>query len=99
MPAKVGALAGKGTPGAVLRVNSGVPALTGVSVLLALNPANTSPEAVAAGQAAITAYLTAKGKRRAGAPLTPTETALLDPGLNPTIGYNLDAWDGYLAAA
>ena len=36
MPAKVGVLAGNGTPGAVLRVNSGVPALTGVSVLLAL---------------------------------------------------------------
>ncbi len=68
------------------------------TVLQALNPANTSTEALAAGQAAITAYLTAKGKQAAGAPLTATETALLDTSLNPKLGYNLDAWDGYLAA-
>jgi alkaline phosphatase D len=68
------------------------------SILNALNPANTSPTAQADGQAAITAYLTAKGKRKAGAPLTPTETALLDPAQNPQLGYNLDAWDGYPAA-
>jgi alkaline phosphatase D len=69
-----------------------------VSVLTALNPADTSPAAQAAGQAAVNAYLTAKGKRKAGAPLTPTETALLDPAQNPQLGYNLDAWDGYPAA-
>jgi alkaline phosphatase D len=68
------------------------------TVLQALNPANTSTEALAAGQAAITAYLTAKGKQAAGAPLSATETALLDTSLNPKLGYNLDAWDGYLAA-
>jgi alkaline phosphatase D len=69
-----------------------------VSVLSALNPQNTSPAAVAAGQAAITAYLTARAKQAAGAPLTAQETALLDPRLNPRLGYNLDAWDGYPVA-
>jgi alkaline phosphatase D len=68
------------------------------SVLNALNPANTSPTAQADGQAAINAYLTAKGKRKAGAPLTAAETALLNPAVNPQLGYNLDAWDGYPAA-
>lgn len=66
------------------------------SVLVALNPANTSPEAQAAGQAAITAYLTAKGT-----PVglrTPEQVALLDPARNPRLGYNLDAWDGYIVA-
>ncbi len=68
------------------------------SILQALNPSNTSPEAQAAGQLAINAYLTAKGKRAAGAPLTAQESALLDLRLNPKLGYNLDAWDGYPAA-
>lgn len=68
------------------------------SILQALNPSNTSPEAQAAGQVAINAYLTAKGKRAAGAPLTAQESALLDLRLNPKLGYNLDAWDGYPAA-
>jgi alkaline phosphatase D len=68
------------------------------SILNALNPSNTSPTAQADGQAAIAAYLTAKGKRKAGAPLTPAETALLNPAVNPQLGYNLDAWDGYPAA-
>lgn len=68
------------------------------SILQALNPSNTSPEAQAAGQAAINNYLTAKGKRAAGAPLTASEAALLDTRLNPKLGYNLDAWDGYVAA-
>jgi alkaline phosphatase D len=69
-----------------------------LSVLSALNPTNTSPEAIAAGQAAITNFLTAKGKQKAGAPLTPTEAGLLNTALNPKLGYNLDAWDGYPAA-
>lgn len=66
------------------------------SVLSVLNPENTSPEAIAAGQQAVTAYVTAK--------LTPAELrdpaqqALTDETLNPKLGYNLDAWDGYLAA-
>lgn len=70
-----------------------------VSALAALNPSNTSPEALAAGQQAIADYLTAKATA-AAAPdaLTPAQQALLDPSLNPLIGYNLDAWDGYLAA-
>ena len=66
------------------------------SVLVALNPANTSPQAQAAGQAAITAYLTAKGTP-AGL-RTAEQVALLDPAKNPRLGYNLDAWDGYIVA-
>jgi alkaline phosphatase D len=69
-----------------------------VSVLSGLDPTNTSPTAIAAAQAAITSYLTAKGKQKAGAPLTPAEAALLNPATNPKLGYNLDAWDGYPAA-
>jgi len=70
-----------------------------LSVLSALNPDNTSPEALAAGEAAVIAYLTAKQKQALGVPLDPvTEAPLLDPALNPKLGYNLDAWDGYPAA-
>jgi alkaline phosphatase D len=64
-----------------------------VSVLAALNPTDTSPAAVAAGQKAISDYLAAKA--------TPAEQrsleqrAALDTTLNPKLGYNLDAWDGY----
>jgi len=67
-----------------------------VSVLQALNSTDTSPEAVAAGSAAVTAYLTAK----ATPPdlRTPQQVALMNPAVNPLLGYNLDAWDGYLAA-
>jgi alkaline phosphatase D len=60
-----------------------------------LNPSDTSPQALAAGQKAITDYLTAKAKQAQSYPLTPTETALLN---QPKLGYNLDAWDGYPAA-
>ncbi|PIY28079.1 MAG: alkaline phosphatase, partial [Comamonadaceae bacterium CG_4_10_14_3_um_filter_60_42] len=67
-----------------------------VSVLAALNPSDTSENALAAGQLAITDYLTAKGTAaQAPAALTPTQKALLDPATNPKLGYNLDAWDGY----
>ncbi|HSM21354.1 MAG TPA: alkaline phosphatase D family protein, partial [Rubrivivax sp.] len=67
-----------------------------VSVLSALNTSDTSPEAVAAGSAAVTAYLTAKATP---ADLrTPEQAALMNPQLNPRLGYNLDAWDGYVAA-
>ena len=67
-----------------------------LSVLTALNPANTSADAVAAGQKAVVDYITAK-QTKAVAPsaLTPAQTALLNPALNPQLGYNLDAWDGY----
>jgi alkaline phosphatase D len=66
------------------------------SVLAALNPADTSPEAQQAGQIAVTAYLTAK----ATPPnlRTPEQAALMNPDRNPKLGYNLDAWDGYIAA-
>ena len=66
-----------------------------VTILQALNPSDTSPAALAAGQLAITDYLTAKGKQAQGYPITPTELALLN---QPKLGYNLDAWDGYPAA-
>ncbi|GAA4414500.1 alkaline phosphatase D family protein [Quisquiliibacterium transsilvanicum] len=66
------------------------------SVLVALNPADTSPEAQAAGQAAIAAYLTAKATPPAQR--TPQQNALMDPAQNPLLGYNLDAWDGYIVA-
>jgi alkaline phosphatase D len=66
-----------------------------LTILQALNPSDTSPQALAAGQAAITDYLTAKAKQAQSYPLTPTETALLN---QPKLGYNLDAWDGYPAA-
>lgn len=66
------------------------------SVLVALNPADTSDEAQAAGQAAINAYLTAKATPPALR--TPEQQALMDPTLNPLLGYNLDAWDGYIVA-
>jgi alkaline phosphatase D len=70
-----------------------------LTVLSALNPENTSPDALSAGQAAVTAYLTAKQKQVLGIPLDPvTEAPLLNTTLNPKLGYNLDAWDGYPAA-
>ena len=67
-----------------------------VSVLSALNTTDTSPAAVAAGSAAVTAYLTAKATP--AAQRTPAQAGLMNPALNPLLGYNLDAWDGYLAA-
>lgn len=67
-----------------------------VSVLTALNPDNTSADAVAAGQKAINDYLTAKATAtQAPTLLTATQKALLNPAVNPLLGYNLDAWDGY----
>jgi alkaline phosphatase D len=69
-----------------------------VSVLSVLNGDSRDPAAQQRGLEAINAYLTAKAKKAAGAPLTSTETALLNPAMNPKIGYNLDAWDGYIAA-
>ena len=66
-----------------------------LTILQALNPSDTSAQAQAAGQKAITDYLTAKGKQAQGFPITATETALLN---QPKLGYNLDAWDGYPAA-
>ncbi len=69
-----------------------------VSVLSVLNGDSRDPAAQQRGLEAINAYLTAKAKKAAGAPLTSTETALLNPAINPKIGYNLDAWDGYIAA-
>ena len=69
-----------------------------VSVLAAINPADTSPEAQAAGMKAIQDYLTAKATAAQNpAALTDAQRALLDPRLNPKLGYNLDAWDGYPA--
>ena len=69
-----------------------------VSVLSQLNGDSRDPTAQQRGLDAINDYLTAKGKKAAGAPLSATETALLNPSINPKLGYNLDAWDGYIAA-
>jgi alkaline phosphatase D len=66
-----------------------------LTILQALNPSDTSPQAQAAGQQAIADYLTAKTKSAMGLPLSVTETALLN---QPKLGYNLDAWDGYPVA-
>ena len=66
-----------------------------LTILQALNPSDTSPQAQAAGQQAISDYLTAKTKSAMGLPLSLTETALLN---QPKLGYNLDAWDGYPVA-
>jgi len=67
-----------------------------VSILTHLNPDNTSPASLAAGQKAISDYLTAKATAaQAPALLTDAQKALLDTQLNPKLGYNLDAWDGY----
>lgn len=69
------------------------------SVLAALNTSDTSPAAQAAGLKTITEYLTAKATA-AQAPqlLTDAQKALLNTTLNPKLGYNLDAWDGYVVA-
>lgn len=69
------------------------------SVLKAQATATAAPTQ-ANGQAVMTAvsdYLTAKATRAAGgaAALTPTQAGLLNTSVNPTIPYNLDAWDGY----
>ncbi|MDO5653509.1 MAG: alkaline phosphatase D family protein [Brachymonas sp.] len=67
-----------------------------VSVLMALNPSDTSPAAQAAGQKAISDYLTAKAVAAQNpAALTQAQQDLLDTTKNPKLGYNLDAWDGY----
>ncbi len=69
------------------------------SVLQAQASATAAPtEAnVNAVGSAISAYLGAKATRAAAgsAALTPTQAALLNPKTNPTLPYNLDAWDGY----
>jgi alkaline phosphatase D len=67
-----------------------------VSVLAALNPSDTSAEAQAAGSKAVSDYLTAKATP--AALRTPMQLALMDPKTNPKLGYNLDAWDGYIVA-
>jgi len=68
------------------------------SVLTKLNGDSRNPNAQQEGLTAVNAYLTAKGKRAAGAPLSNDESNLLNLALNPKLGYNLDAWDGYIAA-
>jgi alkaline phosphatase D len=64
-----------------------------VSVLTALNATDTSPAAIAAGQKAVSDYITAK--LTPAAQRTAVQTALLNTSTNPKLGYNFDAWDGY----
>lgn len=66
------------------------------SVLAALNTSDLSEAAQVAGQKAVSDYLTAKATP-AGA-RTPTQMDLMNTTLNPKLGYNLDAWDGYIVA-
>lgn len=63
----------------------------------AVASANPSQSNLAAVGTAIQDFLTAKATRAASAPLTPTQTALLDKTQNPRLPYNLDSWDGYPA--
>jgi alkaline phosphatase D len=67
-----------------------------VSVLAALNTSDLSPAAQAAGQKAVSDYLTAKATPASAR--TPAQASLMNTTLNPKLGYNLDAWDGYVAA-
>ena len=47
---------------------------------------------------AINSYLTAKATRAANpAALTPAQTGLLNPAVNPLLPFSLDSWDGYPA--
>jgi alkaline phosphatase D len=66
------------------------------SVLSALNPSDTSPAAQAAGTQRVNDFLAAKATP--AALRSPAQLALMDETLNPRLGYNLDAWDGYIAA-
>jgi len=66
------------------------------SVLSALNPSDTSPAAQAAGTQRVNDFLVAKATP--AALRSPAQTGLMDETLNPRLGYNLDAWDGYIAA-
>jgi alkaline phosphatase D len=66
------------------------------SVLTALNTADASADALAAAQQAVTDYLTAKATPAGSR--TPAQVALMDTTQNPKLGYNLDAWDGYIVA-
>jgi len=67
-----------------------------VPVLTALNTTDSSEAAQLAGQKAVADYLTAKatpvGSR------SPEQAGLMNTTLNPKLSYNLDAWDGYVAA-
>ena len=68
-----------------------------VSVLSALNPSTlTDATALANGLASITAYVTAKNTPASAR--TATQVGLMNTTLNPKLGYNLDAWDGYPVA-
>jgi alkaline phosphatase D len=67
-----------------------------VSVLAALNTSDMSEAAQLAGQKAVSDYLTAKATPASAR--TAAQAGLMNTTLNPKLGYNLDAWDGYVAA-
>ena len=67
-----------------------------VSVLAALNTSDLSEAAQLAGQKAVSDYLIAKATPASAR--TPAQAGLMNTTLNPKLGYNLDAWDGYVAA-
>jgi alkaline phosphatase D len=68
-----------------------------LTVLSALNPATlTDAAALQTGLASINAYVTAKNTP--ASLRTAAQTGLMNTTLNPKLGYNLDAWDGYPVA-
>ena len=67
-----------------------------VSVLSALNTSDLSEAAQLAGQKTVNDYLIAKATPASAR--TPAQADLMNTTLNPKLGYNLDAWDGYVVA-
>ena len=68
-----------------------------LTVLSALNPATlTDAAALQTGLASINAYVTAKNTP--ASLRTAAQAGLMNTTLNPKLGYNLDAWDGYPVA-
>ena len=67
-----------------------------LTALQALNAPSSDPVAVAAGVQSITDYIVAKNTPPASR--TPAQVGLMNTAVNPKLGYNLDAWDGYPVA-
>ncbi|MDO4231839.1 MAG: alkaline phosphatase D family protein [Lautropia sp.] len=69
-----------------------------VSILSRFGEAATNPNAVAASMQAVQEYLTARALSEQNPDaLSGEQRRLLDTRLNPRVGYNMDAWDGYPA--
>jgi hypothetical protein len=66
------------------------------AAMAALNTIDLSEAAQLAGQKAVSDYLTVKATP--ASVRTPAQADLMNTTLNPKLGFNLDAWDGYVAA-